>query len=88
MKVRFKRLLDTAIVITGTNPIVPAAVFHKMGRLSSYVENYYLHTDRLMVLIIEPITSPKDRFFIPQWGDELLESILLKLASTGLVVGD
>ena len=85
---RFKRLLDTAIVITGTNPIVPAAVFHKIGRLSTYVENYYLHTDRLMVLIIEPITSPKDRFYIPQWRDELLESILLKLASTGLVVGE
>ena len=66
VKDRFKHLLDTAIVITGTNLIVPATVFHKMGRLSSYVENYYLHTDRLMVLIIEPITSPKDRFYIPQ----------------------
>ena len=88
VKDRFKHLLDTAIVITGTNPIVPAAVFHKIGRLSTYVENYYLHTDRLMVLIIEPITSPKDRFYIPQWRDELLKSILLKLASTGLVVGE
>ena len=88
VKDRFKRLLDTAIVITGTNPIVPAAVFHKIGRLSTYVENYYLHTDRVMVLIIEPISSPKDRFYIPQWRDELLESILLKLASTGLVVGE
>ena len=88
VKDRFKRLLDTAIVITGTNPIVPAAVFHKIGRLSTYVENYYMHTDRVMVLIIEPITSPKDRFYIPQWRDELLESILLKLASTGLVVGE
>ena len=88
VKDRFKRLLDTAIVITGTNPIVPAAVFHKIGRLSTYVENYYLHTERLMVLIIEPITNPKDRFYIPQWRDELLESILLKLASIGLVVGD
>ena len=88
VKDRFKRLLDTAIVITGTNPIVPAAVFHKIGRLSTYVENYYLHTDRVMVLIIEPISSPKDRFYIPQWRDELLESILLKLSSTGLVVGE
>ena len=66
VKDRFKHLLDTAIVITGTNPIVPAAVFHKIGRLSSYIENYYLHTERLMVLIIEPITSPKDKFYIPQ----------------------
>ena len=88
VKDRFKRLLDTAIIITGTNPIVPAAVFHQIGKLSSYVENYYLHTDRLMVLIIEPIFNPKDRFYIPQWRDELLESILLKLASTGLVVLD
>ena len=88
VKDRFKRLLDTAIVITGTNPIVPAALFHKIGRLSTYIENYYLHTDRVMVLIIEPISSPKDRFYIPQWRDELLESILLKLASTGLVVGE
>ena len=88
VKDRFKHLLYTAIVITGTNLIVPAAVFHKIGRLSTYIENYYLHTERLMVLIIEPITSPKDRFYIPQWRDELLESILLKLASTGLVVGD
>ena len=88
VKDRFKRLLDTAIVITGTNPIVPAAVFHQIGRLSTYVENYYLHTDRVMVLIIEPIFNPKDRFYIPQWRDELLNSILLKLASTGLVVGE
>ena len=55
MKDRFKHLLDTVIIITGTNPIVPATVFHQIGKLSSYVENYYLHTDRLMVLIIEPI---------------------------------
>ena len=41
-----------------------------------------------MVLIIEPIFNPKDRFYIPQWRNELLESMLLKLASTGLVVGD
>ena len=88
VKDRFKHLLDTAIIITGTNPIVPATVFHQIGKLSSYVENYYLHTDRLMVLIIEPIFNPKDRFYIPQWRNELLESMLLKLASTGLVVGD
>ena len=88
VKDRFKHLLDTSIVITGTNPIVPAAVFHQIGRLSTYVENYYLHTDRVMVLIIEPIFNPKDRFYIPQWRNEFLESMLLKLASTGLVVGE
>ena len=88
VKDRFKRLIDTAIVITGTNEIVPAVVFHKLGRLSAYIEHYYLHTERLMVLIVEPITDPKHRFYIPQWRDELLENILLKLASTGLVAGD
>ena len=88
VKDRFNRLIETAIVITGTNPIVPAVVFHKLGRLSAYIEQYYLHTDRLMVLIVEPITNPQDRFYIPQWRDELLESILLKLASTGLVAGN
>ena len=88
VKDRFKRLIDTAIVITGTNEIVPAVVFHKLGRLSTYIEHYYLHTERLMVLIVEPITDPRHRYYIPQWRDELLENILLKLASTGLVAGD
>ena len=73
VKDRFKRLIDTAIVITGTNEIVPAVVFHKLGRLSAYIEHYYLHTERLMVLIVEPITDPQHRFYIPQWRDELLE---------------
>ena len=41
-----------------------------------------------MVLIVEPITDPQQRFYIPQWRDELLEFILLKLASTGLVAGN
>ena len=41
-----------------------------------------------MVLIVEPINDPQHRFYIPQWRDELLENILLKLASTGLVAGD
>ena len=88
VKDRFKWLIDKAIVITGTNEIVPAVVFHKLGRLSPYIEHYYLHTERLMVLIVKPITDPKHRFYIPQWRDELLETILLKLASTGLVAGD
>ena len=88
VKDRSKQLIDTAIVVTGTNKIVPAVVFHKLGRLSAYIEHYYLHTERLMVLIVEPITDPKHRFYIPQWRDELLENILLKLASTGLVAGD
>ena len=81
-------MIDTVIVVTGTNKIVPAVVFHKLGRLSAYIKHYYLHSERLMVLIVEPITDPRNRFYIPQWRDELLESILLKLASTGLVAGD
>ena len=88
VKDRFKQLIDTAIVITGTNEIVPAVVFHKLGRLSAYVEHYYLHTERLMILVVEPITDPRHKYYIPQWRDELLENILLKLASTGLVAGD
>ena len=88
VKDRFKQLINTAIVVTGTNKIVPAVVFHKLGRLSAYIEHYYLHTERLIVLIVEPITDPKHRFYIPQWRDELLENILLQLASTGLVAGD
>ena len=88
VKSRFNRLIDTAIVITGTNEIVPAVVFHKLGRLSAYIKHYYLPTERLMVLIVEPITDPRHRYYIPQWRDELLESILLKLASTGLVAGN
>ena len=88
VKDRFKRLLDTAIFITGTNKIVPAVVFHKLGRLSAYVEHYYLHTERLMILVVEPITDPRHRYYISQWREELLENILLKLASTGLVAGN
>ena len=88
VKARFNRLIDTAIVITGTNPIVPAAIFHKLGRLSAYIEHYYLHTKRLMILVVEPITNPSHRNHVPAWRDSLLEHILLKLASTGIVVGD
>ena len=69
VKDRFTRLLDSAIVVVGTRDIVPAMVFSKIGRYSAYIEQYYLHTDRLMVLIVEPITNPQDRFYIPQWRD-------------------
>ena len=87
VKDRFNRLIDTAIVITGTKKIVPAVVFHKLGRLSAYVEHYYLHTPRVMILIVEPISDPRHRYYILQWRNELLENILLKLASTALVAG-
>ena len=88
VKDRFNRLLDTAIVITGTKKIVPTVVFHKFGRLSAYVEHYYLHAPRVMILIVEPISDPRHRYYIPQWRNELLENILLKLASTALVAGN
>ena len=88
VKDRFNRLIDTAIVITGTKRIIPAVVFHKLGRLSAYVEHYYLHTKRVMILVIEPISDPRHRYYIPQWREELLENILLKLASTALVAGN
>ena len=85
VKDRFNRLLDTSIVIVGTKKIIPVVVFHKLGRLSAYVEHYYLHTKRVMILVIEPISDPRHRYYIPQWR---LETILLKLASTALVAGN
>ena len=88
VKDRFKRLLDTSIVITGTKKIIPAVVFHKLGRLSAYVEHYYLHTKRVMILVVEPISDPRHRYYIPEWREELLKNILLKLASTALVAGN
>ena len=87
VKDRFKQLLDTSIVITGTKKIIPAVVFHKLERLSAYVEHYYLHTKRVMILVVEPISDPRHRYYIPEWREELLENILLKLASTALVAG-
>ena len=88
VKDRFNRLLDTAIVIVGTKKIVSAVVFHKLGRMSVYIEHYYLHTSRVMILVVEPISDPKHRIYIPQWRERLLETILLKLASTALVAGN
>ena len=88
VKDRFNRLIDTAIVITGTKKIVPTVVFHKLGRLSAYVEHYYLHTPRVMILIVEPISDLSHRYYITQWRNDLLENILLKLASTALVAGN
>ena len=88
VKDRFNRLLDTSIVIVGTKKIIPVVVFHKLGRLSAYVEHYYLHTNRVMILVVEPISDPKHRDYILQWREELLETILLKLASTALLAGN
>ena len=88
VKDRFNRLLDTAIVIVGTKKIVTAVVFHKLGRMSAYIEHYYLHISRVMILVVEPISNPQHRDYIPQWRERLLETILLKLASTALVAGN
>ena len=46
-----------------------------------------MHTPRVMILIVEPISNPQLREYIPAWKDELVETILLKLASTALVAG-
>ena len=43
---------------------------------------------RVMILVVEPIFDPRHRYYIPQWREELLENILLKLASTALVAGN
>ena len=84
----FNRLLDSAIVVIGTRDIVPAMVFSKIGRFSTYIQHYYMHTPCVMILIVEPISKPQNRGYVPAWRGELLETILLKLASTALVAGD
>ena len=72
----------------GTKDIIPAMVFAKLGRMSVYIEHYYMHTARMMILIIEPVFIPKCREYTPAWRQRLLDTILLKLASTTLVAGD
>ena len=88
VKDRFTRLLDSAIVVVGTKEIVPAMVFKQIGRYSAYVEHYYMHTPHVMILIIEPVSKPWNRAYIPAWREELLDVILCKLASTALVAGE
>ena len=88
VKNQFTRLLDSAIVVVGTKKIVPAMVFHQIGRYSAYVEHYYMHTPHVMILIIEPVSKPWNRAYIPAWREELLDVILCKLASTALVAGE
>ena len=85
VKKRFNRLLDTAIAVVGTKKIIPALVFNQLGRMSSYIESYYMHTPRIMILVVEPISNPQCRDNIPAWRERLLECILLRLASTALV---
>ena len=86
VKNRFNRLLDSAIVVLGTKKIIPAMVFSKIGRMSAYIEHYYMHTPRMMILIVE--SNPQCRNYVPAWREKLLETILLKLASTVLVAGE
>ena len=85
---RFNRLIDNSIVVLGTKDIIPSMVFAKFGRLSVYVEQYYTHTARMMILIIEPVFIPRCRDYAPAWRQKLLDTILLKLASTTLVAPD
>ena len=87
VKDRFTRLLDSAIVVVGTKEIVPAMVFAQIGSYSAYIEHYYMHTPHVMILIIEPVSKPWNRAYIPAWRGELLDVILCKLASTALVAG-
>ena len=85
---QFNRLLSNVIVVLGTKKIIPAMVFSKIGRLSAYIEHYYTHSPRMMILIVEPVSNPQCREYVPKWKDELVETILLKLASTALVAGE
>ena len=70
------RLLDSAIVVLGTKEIVPAMGFSKIGRFSAYIEHYYMHTPRMMILIVEPVSKPQNRGYVPAWREELLETIV------------
>ena len=75
-------------MVVGTKKIVPAVVFNQIGRLSAYIEYYYMHTSRVMILIVEPVSNPQCRDYIPAWRNRLIECILLPLASTALVAGE
>ena len=44
VKDRFTRMLDSAIVVVGTKKIIPALVFAKIGRYSTYIEHYYAYS--------------------------------------------
>ena len=87
VKDRFTRLLDSAILVVGTKEIVHAMVFAKIGRYSAYIEPFYMHTPHVMILIVEPVSKPWNRAYIPAWRGELLDVILGKLASAALVAG-
>ena len=65
VKDHFNRMLDSAIVVVGTKKIVPAMVFAKIGRYSANIEHYYMHTPRTMILIVEPISKPWNRGYVP-----------------------
>ena len=82
---RFNRMVDNAIVVLGTEEIIPAMVFAKLGKMSVYIEHYYMHTPRMMILIIEPVFIPKCRGYAPSLKQRLLDTILLRLASTTFV---
>ena len=84
----FNRLLDSAIVVVCTKKIIPAVVFNQIGRMSAYIAHYYMHAPRVMILVVEPISNPQCRDYIPAWRERLLECILLRLASTALVAGN
>ena len=75
-------------MVLGTRDIVPAMVFSKIGRFSAYIKHYYMHTPRMMILVVKPISKHQNRGYVPAWREELLETILLKLDSTALVAGD
>ena len=63
-------------------------VFAKIGRYSAYIEHYYMHTPYVMILIVEPVSKPWNRAYIPAWRGELLDVLMCKLASTALVMGE
>ena len=87
-KARFLRLLDNVIEIIGTHEIIPAMLFKRLGRLSLYVEHYYIVHARKIILIIEPMFQPASRDITPLWSSTLINCILQRLTSAGLVMDD
>ena len=73
VKKQFNILIDSAIVVLGTEPIIHAMVFAKIGRYSANIEQYYMHTSRMMILVVKPVSKPQNRENVPPWREELLK---------------
>ena len=88
VKSRYLRIIENAIVCIRTEAIIPAMLFKRLGRLSLYIEQYYVVNSRKIILIVEPIFDPCSRFIMPSWNSTLINCILQRLTITTLVFGE